>query len=115
MAGANQPAPTESSVVARSKADADPRWRDRAECLGSDPDMFHSVKPGPHAGRAAALAVCQRCLVKETCLEVALGLGDVLGIWGGTSARERRQMRRSLSEQDQTADAEDEPAWANTA
>lgn len=98
MAGANQPAPTASSVAARRKADADPFWRDRAQCLGSDPDLFHPVKPGPHAGRAAALAVCKSCPVKETCLEVALGMGDVLGIWGGTSARERRQMRRSLPE-----------------
>ena len=40
-------------------------------------------------------AVCQRCLVWEECLALALGDELLLGIWGGTSEAERRAMRAS--------------------
>ena len=70
-------------------------WRDQAACRGMDPDLFH-----PHRGEAEAVkrakAVCAECSVREECLEWALqaaieyGQGEVAGIVGGTSARERR-------------------------
>ena len=46
----------------------------------------------PERGESAdpAKAVCARCLVREECLDYALTEGIDVGIWGGTSARERR-------------------------
>lgn len=43
-----------------------------------------------------AKAVCGRCLVRAECLNDALAQPKpVGGIWGGTSERERRQLRRT--------------------
>lgn len=41
----------------------------------------------------AAKEVCRRCLVQSECRAVAVADGDVHGVWGGTSDRERRRMR----------------------
>jgi WhiB family redox-sensing transcriptional regulator len=39
---------------------------------------------------AAAVEVCQRCLVKAECLAYALEDRSLIGVWGGTTAAERR-------------------------
>jgi WhiB family transcriptional regulator, redox-sensing transcriptional regulator len=43
----------------------------------------------------AAKRVCQRCPVMTACLHRALDLGQVSGIWGGTTEEERRALRRA--------------------
>lgn len=54
--------------------------------------------PGQHDIRNLSLAkaICmQECPVQIACLEYALRRNDDLcGVWGGTSERERRRMRR---------------------
>ena len=40
-------------------------------------------------------AVCGRCLVNAECRAAGIA-GDELGVWGGTTGRERRAMRNSL-------------------
>lgn len=42
----------------------------------------------------AAKEVCAGCPVRQECLEFALAEREVYGVWGGTSERERRRMRR---------------------
>ncbi|MFN2390310.1 MAG: WhiB family transcriptional regulator, partial [Actinomycetota bacterium] len=37
---------------------------------------------------------CSSCPVRSECLEQALVGNEPYGIWGGTSARERRSLRR---------------------
>lgn len=51
----------------------------------------------PERGKPAEQqrAVCRRCPVSDECLGYALG--DNHGIWGGTSARERRKLRKDKS------------------
>lgn len=66
-------------------------WQSRANCLGVDPDLFF---PERGASTAEAKAVCAGCVVREQCLEYALANGEKFGIWGGTSERERRVIRR---------------------
>lgn len=44
-------------------------------------------------GTEEAKAVCAGCPVKAECLAYALPHHDLVGIWGGTSGRERREMR----------------------
>ncbi len=67
-------------------------WRESALCAQTDPEVFF---PSVGGGGGAARRICRRCPVQTECLEAALARpaeGDV-GIWGGTSARERRALR----------------------
>lgn len=41
-----------------------------------------------------AKEICAACPVKQTCLEYALGRQDI-GIWGGTTNEERKEIRRN--------------------
>lgn len=66
-------------------------WQDFANCLGVDPDLFF---PERGASTREAKEVCRGCVVREECLEYALGNGEKFGIWGGMSERERRRIRR---------------------
>ena len=67
-------------------------WKDKANCMGVDPDLFF-----PERGMSTreAKAVCRGCVVREDCLEYALANGEKFGIWGGLSERERRRIRRA--------------------
>jgi WhiB family transcriptional regulator, redox-sensing transcriptional regulator len=42
---------------------------------------------------APAKAVCGRCLVQRECLDYALADPDLMGVWGGTSQRDRARHR----------------------
>ena len=71
-------------------------WRDRAACLGVDPELFF---PDGNAGRALlqieeAKTVCRRCEVAQTCLKWAMESGQDAGVWGGLSSEERRALKR---------------------
>ncbi|MGW7427749.1 WhiB family transcriptional regulator [Streptomyces sp. NPDC054813] len=71
-------------------------WRERAACLRVDPDLFFPVGQGGPALTQVdeAKAVCGRCPVLEQCLDWAVDVGQVEGIWGGMTESERRAMRR---------------------
>ncbi|KOU69226.1 transcription factor WhiB [Streptomyces sp. MMG1533] len=71
-------------------------WRDHAACRHEDPDLFFPIgSTGPAlVQQEQAKAVCGRCPVREQCLQWALGTGQTLGVWGGTSENERRALRR---------------------
>jgi WhiB family transcriptional regulator, redox-sensing transcriptional regulator len=70
----------------------DQLWRTRAACAGVDPEVFLTERG---ASPEPALAYCRRCEVRTECLEAALDLNQrAVGVWGGTSARERRDARR---------------------
>lgn len=68
-------------------------WRDRAECIGVEPELFFPVGHGGLAERqiAAAKAVCFDCPVTIECLEWALENG-VAGVWGGLDDDERAEL-----------------------
>ena len=69
-----------------------PEWRRHGLCVGVDPELFFPTR-GDSSGEAKA--ICARCSVREQCLDYALsGSGERFGVWGGTSERERRLMRR---------------------
>jgi WhiB family transcriptional regulator, redox-sensing transcriptional regulator len=69
-----------------------PAWSDDGLCL-----EYPSVDWFPEQGKPAApaKAVCARCLVQRKCLGFALEQGIEWGVWGGSSARERIQLRRA--------------------
>ncbi len=66
-------------------------WRQRGACRGLDPDTFY---PPSDDEAEEAKAVCASCPVREPCLEFALDTREAEGIWGGTTARERRRLLR---------------------
>lgn len=66
-----------------------PAWHDFAACRGSDVD-FTALRSA--SMRAAAVAVCDRCPVREPCLEWAIELDDRVAILGGLDPTERRQI-----------------------
>lgn len=85
-----------------------PDWRDRAKCAqlpeAELEAMFYPSKQG--ASLKAAKAFCRGtdydfgCPVREHCLAWALALPGSqtdVGVWGGLSARELREMRKERS------------------
>ncbi|WP_068424644.1 WhiB family transcriptional regulator [Piscicoccus intestinalis] len=69
----------------------DANWRDSALCAQTDPEEFFPDKGG---GTSQAKRVCAACTVRTECLEYALAHDERFGIWGGTSERERRRLKR---------------------
>jgi WhiB family redox-sensing transcriptional regulator len=72
-------------------------WRTRAACRGMETDMFFPER-GDGAAVDAAKTVCGTCPVAADCLDEAINLPDgwgEIGIWGGTSGRQRRILVRT--------------------
>lgn len=71
-------------------------WRDRATCLGEDPELFFPIgNTGPALFQIEeAKAVCRRCEVVDMCLRWAMESGADAGVWGGLSDDERRMLKR---------------------
>jgi WhiB family redox-sensing transcriptional regulator len=68
-------------------------WRERAACLGIDPEVFHPISERmavDEAALAEAKATCAICPVRRDCLSFALDVGDRWGVYGGFTADERR-------------------------
>jgi WhiB family redox-sensing transcriptional regulator len=76
-------------------AERDFRWRDRAACAGEDTDLWFPIgETGPALLQIAdAKAVCRGCPVIGSCLAWAMEAKPD-GIWGGTTATERGQIKR---------------------
>lgn len=74
-------------------------WRLSGACAGEDPELHFPVgTTGPAVLQTAlAKAVCQRCPVRERCLEWALETREPNGIWGGMDEAERRSLLRRQS------------------
>lgn len=72
-------------------------WREEAGCRFADLDLFFPSGPTSQAAEEAqaAKAICCACQVKERCLRFALETNQEDGIWGGTTATERRKLRRA--------------------
>lgn len=69
-------------------------WRDDALCREVDMELFFPEKGGT---TRPAKSVCAACAVRAECLAEALA-GDIrYGVWGGTSERERRKLKRGVA------------------
>lgn len=66
-------------------------WHDRRNCRLANPELFFPAKGGDDGKRAKA--ICEPCPVRSECLEA--GLNEKTGIWGGTSERDRRKIRKA--------------------
>lgn len=70
---------------------AAPEWMARGLCAQTDPEAFFPVKGG---STGEAKRICNRCEVRQECLDHALANDLRYGIWGGTSDRERQRLKR---------------------
>lgn len=72
-------------------------WVKEAECRELPTELFF-----PRSGRrpTVALGVCEKCVVRDECLEYALEFHQHWGVWGGMTERQRfaeKRRRRRLS------------------
>ena len=64
---------------------------DRPACADSDPNTFFP-EMGDYRGAQMAKRVCGRCPMMDACREH--NLDERFGIWGGTTAMQRRVLRK---------------------
>lgn len=73
-------------------------WRDFAACQGAPPDLFFAEDADgtePAYPTEEQKSYCDRCLVKDDCYEE--GCEEEYGVWGATTAYQRRLLGRVLS------------------
>lgn len=80
-----------------------PAWKSEAACREADlDDFFADESDTVRVGRA--LSLCRDCPVIEECLAQAMGTpGPTYGVYGGTTARQRRAMRREAKAKGEAA------------
>ena len=71
-----------------------PAWMEDAACIEHPEVEFIPPARSSEDHARAAKAICSRCLCRDECLAYALADPTLLGVWGGTSTAERREMRR---------------------
>ena len=69
----------------------DMSWRTNGACNGLDPSIFF---PDSEENAGEAIAICNECPVRISCLEHALTVREKEGVWGGATDRERRRLIR---------------------
>jgi WhiB family redox-sensing transcriptional regulator len=61
-------------------------------CKSHDSNLWFSPSPKSE-DTARAVAICNRCPIREGCLTHSLEWGEE-GVWGGLTAKERKVVRR---------------------
>ena len=70
-----------------------PSWHAEAACRGMGSATFVLGRGANESIMARARAICSTCTVTDQCLDFAMADMDLVGIWGGTTAQQRRAMR----------------------
>lgn len=71
-------------------------WMRDGVCREVDPDLWFPTQGSGYQARQAK-RICGTCPVVGECLGYALSHGERDGIWGATSERERRKLRRQAA------------------
>lgn len=71
-------------------------WMLEGICRNIDPDLWF---PDAGGSTRAPISMCQRCPVKQRCLDYAMDNEIEYGVWGGTSNKQRKAMRAASSGQ----------------
>jgi len=73
-------------------------WEHRRACRDADPSDFYPDVKGEarKAAEARALEICAECPVAKQCLQAALDNREFHGVWGGTTAGQRRKVFRRM-------------------
>ena len=88
------PDPTGVSLPTLADLIDRPAWMSRAACRGHDQAAFF-----PERGEKldVARAICASCPVVDECRAFATADVNLSGVWGGTSAKQRRQVLRVVA------------------
>lgn len=70
------------------------QWMDDALCAEVDAELFF---PEKGCSVRDPKSICRRCEVQDECLDYALREGLDHGVWGGTSERERRLLKKGAA------------------
>ena len=85
----------------------DEDWQERGACRDENPSLFFAPDhESPHQRRLreyAAKAICSHCPVRAACRAYAVQSGELYGIWGGTTERERVRPHSRSSHTDSDA------------
>ena len=84
------PQTTESAQVGLEDFLGRPNWHRQALCRGETQLYF----TGTIESLEQARAICAGCPVRQDCIEAALADREMRGVWAGTTAAERRELRR---------------------
>ena len=77
-----------------------PDWMTKAACIGEPRDLFF---PGPGQDgirkTKKAKEICRTCPVVNDCIVYAMSFSprSLIGIWGGTTERERTRIHKSIT------------------
>jgi len=77
-----------------------PDWMTKAACIGEPRELFF---PGPGQDgirkTKKAKQICRTCPVVNDCIVYAMSFSprSLIGIWGGTTERERTRIHKSSS------------------
>lgn len=76
------------------------RWMQHAACAGVDAELFF-----PEKGHQpdAAKRMCHHCPVRPQCAEYAIRDETLVGVWGGLTTRERRNIRAERRREEREA------------
>lgn len=71
-------------------------WMERGACFRAGPEITSLFFPLKGQSFKEAKAICNNgpCPVRTDCLNYALQHPNLIGIWGGTTGRERIRMRK---------------------
>lgn len=72
-------------------------WMQHAACRGQGPDIFFVDRGAP---LHEAHSFCQRCTVRQECLDYAVANGIAHGLWGNTAPMDRRVIRHDITSRD---------------
>ena len=73
-------------------------WQYDGACRGSDPEQFF-LDPNmrglnKRTKELNAIKVCNTCPVKQACLDHALSVPEIFGVWGGMTEEQRHELLR---------------------
>jgi WhiB family redox-sensing transcriptional regulator len=72
-----------------------PRWEENAACRDQPPGWWFDTGG---VETVQAFSICTACSVRPECLAFALDHPTLIGIWAGTTADDRRRLRRERGE-----------------
>ena len=75
-------------------------WQFEGACVNADPESFF-LEPNmrgkeKRTREVNAVAICNTCPVKQACLNHALSVPEVYGVWGGMNEESRSQLASRL-------------------
>jgi WhiB family redox-sensing transcriptional regulator len=73
-------------------------WQFDGACRDSDPESFfldpNMRGSNKHQRELTAIKICNSCPVKQACLDHALSVPEIFGVWGGMTEEQRHQILR---------------------